>query len=88
MSWNEDLEEKIRAILQKHCNYGWGHHYILDNQFASLIQELSILLKPPAETSDQDLVSFLLRARRLLSEQEKAELMKREFIVLKREEKG
>jgi len=88
MDRNQELEEKIRAILQRHCDYGWGHHYILDNRFASLAQELSALLKLPAEASDQDLVSFLLRGRKFLSQQEKAAMMKREFIVLKREEKG
>jgi hypothetical protein len=85
MVGNEEIEHQIRAILQKHCNYGWGHHYILDSQFNGLIQELVALLRPGSEVPDQELVGFLLQARKFLSEQEKAEMMKREFIVLKRQ---
>lgn len=88
MDRDEELEERVRAILQKHCDYGWGHHYILDNQFGVMIQELSALLRPAFEVPDQELVNFLLRARRCPSEQEKAEMIKRDFVVLKRGEKG
>ena len=85
MDGNEEIEHQIRAVLQKHCNYGWGHHYILDSQFTALIEELISLLRPASEVPDQELVGFLLQARKYLSQQEKAEMMKREFIVLKRQ---
>jgi len=50
-----------------------------------LNEELVSVVRPASEISDQGLVNFLLQARKYLSEQEKAEMMKREFIVLKRE---
>lgn len=85
MGGNEEIEHEVRKILQKYCNYGWGHHYILDSQFGGLVQELISLLRSASEVSDQELVNFLLQSRKYLSEQEKAEMMKREFIILKRE---
>jgi hypothetical protein len=84
MSATDSLEKRVLAILQKHCDYGWGYHYILREKFGHIVGELKELLQPQSEVSDFDLVQFLLKIQGVGSEQERAERLKKEFLVLKR----
>ena len=84
MSAGEAFEKKVMAILQKHCDYGWGYHYILREKFGQIAAELKELLQPQEEVSDFELVQFFLRAKGSSSEQEKVEKLRKEFRVLKR----
>jgi hypothetical protein len=80
----ETFEKKVMAILQKHCDYGWGYHYILREKFGHIVGELKELLQPHHEVSDFDLVQFFLKTRGASSEQERVEKLRKEFVVLKR----
>ena len=84
MSGSESLEKKVMAVLQKHCDYGWGYHYILREKFSHIAAELKELLGPQQEVSDLDLVQFLLKTKGSSSEQERVEKLKRDFVILKR----
>src|SRR5205085_11725971 len=84
MSNRELLEKAIARILHRHCNFGWAHYYIPSEKFPSLIDELVEVLAPAGQIGHEELVQFLLKTKRLSSEQQRAEKFETEFVAYRR----